>query len=151
MFIGIHLISTPARLDGVAPKKRIRKTRKYLFVIFIAEIARCENEDSNLTENKNLVSLIPDIAEKTLSVNDTLVITCKGMEIRWKNQDGRYIDNLHGRVHVENNGISDDGLAVLQLFFERIEQKDSKNYTCEGVNGNKSFELRVYGNYCECA
>lgn len=130
----------PTCLVRLAPRKK--KTK---ILLFIAEFAHSENDSSELMR-QDLVEFTPNVSRLLHSVKDARMISCKGIDIRWLNPWGRFVDNKSGRVHVEDLSTPNDEMHQLRLVFEQIESKDFGNWTCKGNYGNKSFEMIIYGN-----
>lgn len=94
---------------------------------------------------QDLIYLTPNVTRLVHSVNDSRMISCRGLDIRWINPWNRKMDNIKGRVHVEDSSLPNDELHELRLIFEKIGSNDYGNWTCMGNYGSTSFEMITYG------
>lgn len=91
------------------------------------------------------VYITPNDPELVVSVNDSLVMTCNGSDIKWKMPNGEPVDSMKGRVHVKDESELGSQSQVLRLIFTAIRSEDSGDWTCMGNYAEKQFLMFVYG------
>lgn len=107
-------------------------------------------------ELKESEELRPEVEELSIephkklfihSVGDSLVVVCTGNDVKWKDNEDTYIDSKDNRqrIYLEDDSSPQISPQHLRLIFNRIEEVDQGEWTCQGQFEEKSFRLAVYG------
>lgn len=111
--------------------------------------AKESKESEELERKVEELLIIPDEKVLIYSVNDSIMITCNGTDVKWRSVNGTYVDSYDkmSRIHVEDFSTSSSEYQQLGLVFKEVSEMDHGEWTCVGLYEEKSFTLFVYGKF----